>query len=100
MRAKDFNAQLSRLAENPIARVIAYYILLFAATALFLELVPQAASLIYGGVQQTTAEISTNIQDTLTNGQLPQLKAPPGLPQEEVFAMAAAIALMLPEASI
>ena len=32
MRAKDLNAQLSRLAENPIARVVAYYILLFAAT--------------------------------------------------------------------
>ena len=27
----DRNAQLSRLADNPIARVVAYYILLFAA---------------------------------------------------------------------
>jgi hypothetical protein len=100
MRAKDLNAQLSRLAEDPIARVIAYYILLFAATALFLDLVPQAASLIYGGVQQSTADISTNIQDTLTNGQLPLFQAPPGLPVAEVFAMAAAFALMLPVAWI
>jgi hypothetical protein len=100
MRAKDVNAQLSRLAENPIARVVAYYILLFAATALFLDLVPQAASLIYGGVQQSTADISTNIQDTLTNGQLPLFQAPPGLPLSEVFAMAAAFALMLPVAWI
>jgi hypothetical protein len=100
MRAKDLNAQLSRLADNPIARVVAYYILLFAATALFLDLVPQAASLIYGGVQQSTADISTNIQDTLTNGQLPLFQAPPGLPLAEVFAMAAAFALMLPVAWI
>ena len=100
MRAKDLNAQLSRLAEDPIARVVAYYILLFAATALFLDLVPQAASLIYGGVQQSTADISTNIQDTLTNGQLPLFQAPPGLPLAEVFAMAAAFALMLPVAWI
>lgn len=100
MRAKDLNAQLSRLAENPIARVVAYYILLFAATGLFLELVPQAASLIYGGVQQSTADISANIQDTLTNGQLPLFQAPPGLPLAEVFAMAAAFALMLPVAWI
>ena len=100
MRAKDLNAQLSRLAENPIARVVAYYILLFAATALFLDLVPQAASLIYGGVQQSTADISTNIQDTLTNGTLPLFQAPPGLPLAEVFAMAAAFALMLPVAWI
>jgi hypothetical protein len=100
MRAKDLNARLSRLAEDPIARVVAYYILLFAATALFLDLVPQAASLIYGGVQQSTADISTNIQDTLTNGQLPLFQAPPGLPLAEVFAMAAAFALMLPVAWI
>lgn len=100
MRAKDLNARLSRLAEDPIARVVAYYILLFAATALLLDLVPQAASLIYGGVQQSTADISTNIQDTLTNGQLPLFQAPPGLPLSEVFAMAAAFALMLPVAWI
>ncbi len=100
MRAKDLNGQLSRLAENPIARVVAYYILLFAATALLLDLVPEAATLIYGGVQQSTAEISTNLRGALVDGQVPLFESPTGLPLPEVFAMAAAFALMLPVAWI
>ena len=100
MRATDINGQLSRLAENPIARVVAYYILLFAATALLLDLVPEAATLIYGGVQQTTAEVSSGIRGVLTEGQTPLFDAPDGMPLSEVFAMAAAFALMLPVAWI
>jgi hypothetical protein len=100
MRAKDLNGQLSRLAENPIARVVAYYILLFAATALFLDLVPQGATLIYGGVEQSTGEISTSLRGALVDGQVPLFEAPTGLPLPEVFAMAAAFALMLPVAWI
>jgi hypothetical protein len=100
MRASEINGRLSRLAENPIARVVAYYILLFAATALFLDLVPEANSLIYGGVQQTTAEISSGLQGALTGGETPLFDAPDGMPLSEVFAMAAAFALMLPVAWI
>jgi len=100
MRANQINGQLSRLAENPIARVVAYYILLFSATALFLDLVPEAATLIYGGVQQTTAEVSSGIRGALIDGETPLFNAPVGLPLTEVFAMAAAFALMLPVAWI
>ncbi|MEP6687224.1 MAG: DUF4956 domain-containing protein [Gemmatimonadales bacterium] len=100
MRANQINGQLSRLAENPIARVVAYYILLFAATALFLDLVPEAGVLIYGGVQQTTAEVSSGIRGVLVDGETPLFNAPVGLPLTEVFAMAAAFVLMLPVAWI
>jgi len=86
----------SRLAENPIAKVVAYYILLFAASALFIDLVPGGADLIYGGLQTSTAEISAGIQDALTQGQTPIFESRPGLPFTEVFAMAAAFLLMLP----
>ncbi|HET9041071.1 MAG TPA: DUF4956 domain-containing protein [Gemmatimonadales bacterium] len=96
MPANQINRGLSRLAENPIARVVAYYILLFAATALFLDLVPEAGALIYGGVQQSTAEVSSGIRGALIDGQTPVLEGPTGLPLSEVFAMGAAFALMLP----
>jgi hypothetical protein len=96
MPANQINRGLSRLAENPIARVVAYYILLFAATALFLDLVPEAGALIYGGVQQSTAEVSSGIRGVLIDGQTPVLEGPTGLPLSEVFAMGAAFALMLP----
>jgi hypothetical protein len=100
MRASEINRHLTRLAENSIARVVAYYVLLFAATTLLLDLVPEATPLIYGGVQQTTAEVSSAIQGTLVDGQAPLFSAPIGMPLNEVFAMAAAFALMLPVAWI
>ena len=96
MSATRRSGTLSRLVDNPIARVVAYYILLFAAGALFIDFVPGGADLIYGGVQSTTAEISAGIQGTLTQGQSPLFEAPPALPFTEVFAMVAAFLLMLP----
>jgi hypothetical protein len=87
---------LSRLADNPIARVVAYYVLLFAAGAVFIDLVPGGADLIYGGLQNTPAEISVGVRDALTTGQTPIFETQPGLPFTEVFAMSAAFLLMLP----
>jgi hypothetical protein len=86
----------NRVAENPIARVVAYYILLFAASSLFIDLVPGGADLFYGGMQNTTAEVSAGLQDALTQGQVPVFQSRPGLPMSEVFAMSAAFLLMLP----
>src|SRR3989442_13778008 len=86
---------LSRLSVNPIARVVAYYVLLFAATALLVELVPGAGQLVSGGVQEPPADVSAGIRRAL-EGQIPVLAAPTGLPVSEVFAMAAAFPLMLP----
>ncbi len=100
MNATRRSGLWNRLAENPIARVIAYYVLLFAASALFIDLVPGGADLIYGGVQNTTAEISAGLQDALTQGQTPIFESRPGMPFTEVFAMAAAFLLMLPVAWI
>src|SRR5882724_9675807 len=92
-------SSLSRLSVNPIARVVAYYILLFAATALLVELVPGAGQLVSGGVQEPPADVSAGIRSAL-EGQIPVLDARTGLPVAEVFAMAAAFALMLPVAWI
>jgi hypothetical protein len=86
---------LNRLAENPIARVVAYYILLFGATALLVQLVPSAGQLVNGGVQEPPSDVSAGIRSAL-EGQIPILDARTGLPISEVFAMAAAFALMLP----
>jgi hypothetical protein len=89
---------LNRLAESPIARVVAYYVLLFAGTAVFVQLVPGAATLVSGGVQQTSAEIETGVRDMVTGGgqTTPVFGAPKGFPLSEVFAMGSAFALMLP----
>lgn len=88
---------LSRLAESPIARVVAYYVLLFAATALLVDLVPGAGALVNGGLQQTPAEMESGLSGVLgLGGQTPVFGAPTGLPTSEVFAMASAFALMLP----
>ena len=95
MIGQRMSGSLSRLAESPIARVAAYYVLLFAATALLVDLVPGAGELVSGGVQQTTAEISSGLRGAL-EGQVPVLDSRTGLPVSEVFAMAAAFALMLP----
>jgi hypothetical protein len=96
MSATRKTGTLSRLADNPIARVVAYYVLLFAAGAVFIDLVPGGADLIYGGVQNTPAEISVGLHDALTQGQTPVFETQPGLPFTEVFAMSAAFLLMLP----
>jgi hypothetical protein len=95
MVSKQMSDSMSRLVENPIVRVAAYYVLLFAATTLLVDLVPGAGELVSGGVQQTTAEISAGLKGAL-EGQVPVLDSRTGLPVSEVFAMAAAFALMLP----
>ncbi len=96
MNATRRAGALSRLADNPIVRVVAYYVLLFAAAAVFIDLVPGGAELIYGGVQETTADISAGLQGALTQGQTPIFETRPGLPFTEVFAMGSAFLLMLP----
>jgi hypothetical protein len=97
MDMKRMTGELGRLAENPIARVVAYYIILFAATAILIELVPGADQLVNGGVQQqTTEEVSAGLRGALVEGQVPVLDSRTGLPISEVFAMSAAFALMLP----
>jgi hypothetical protein len=94
-------AVLSRLADSAFARVVAYYVLLFAATALFVELVPGADTLVFGGIQPSP-ELDAGVRGVITGTgeQVPIFSAPPGLPISEVFAMAAAFALMLPVAWI
>jgi len=94
-------SRLSRLADSAIARVIAYYVLLFAATALFVELVPGAAALVTGGIQ-ASPELDAGVRGVITGSgeQVPIFSAPTGLPISEVFAMASAFALMLPVAWI
>jgi hypothetical protein len=96
MSATRRTGALNRLADNPIARVVAYYVLLFAAGAVFIDLVPGGGDLIYGGLQNTPAEISVGLHDALTQGQTPIFETQPGLPFTEVFAMSAAFLLMLP----
>jgi Domain of unknown function (DUF4956) len=96
MTDSRMSGRLSRLAENPIARVVAYYVLLFAAAALLVDLVPGAADLIYGGMQDNPADISEGLRGALTEGRTPLFDGHPGLPTTEVFAMASAFALMLP----
>lgn len=95
MNSTGMARSLSRLSVNPIARVVAYYVLLFAATALLVDLVPAAGQLVNGGVQEPAAEVSAGIRGAL-EGQMPILDSRTGLPISEVFAMAAAFALMLP----
>ena len=88
---------LNRLAESPIARVVAYYVLLFAGTALFVQLVPGARGLVSAGVQQTSTEIESGVRDMVTGGgQTSVVTGPTGFPISEVFAMGSAFALMLP----
>jgi hypothetical protein len=95
MNTSQMSRSLSRLAENPIARVVAYYVLLFSATALLVDLVPGAADLFNGGVQDTPAEISAGVRSAL-EGQVPIFDQRTGMPISEVFAMVAAFLLMLP----
>ncbi|HEX3234366.1 MAG TPA: DUF4956 domain-containing protein [Gemmatimonadales bacterium] len=97
MNVSRTTGTLNRLAESPIARVIAYYIVLFAGTAVFVELVPGAEYLVSGGVQQSVAEVDAGVRGMVTGGgQVPVISGPSGFPISEVFAMASAFALMLP----
>jgi Domain of unknown function (DUF4956) len=95
MNTSQMSRSLSRLAENPIARVVAYYVLLFSATALLVDLVPGAADLFNGGVRDTPAEVSAGVRSVL-EGQVPIFDQRTGMPISEVFAMVAAFLLMLP----
>jgi hypothetical protein len=94
-------SRLSRLADSAIARVVAYYVLLFAATALFVELVPGAKELVGGGIQ-ASPELDAGVRGVITGSgePMPIFSAPTGLPISEVFAMVSAFALMLPVAWI
>ena len=87
MRAKAPRAQLSRLAENPIARVVAYYILLFAATALFLDLVPRAR---LADLRRRPAVDRRYLDQSPGHAdqwpRCPSFRPRPGLPLAEVFA--------------
>src|SRR5207244_13393250 len=86
---------VTRLSGTRLAPFVAYAVLPCAATALLVELVPRAGHLVSGGVQEPPADVSAGIRSAL-EGQIPVLDARTGLPVSEVFAMAAAFALMLP----
>jgi hypothetical protein len=85
---------VARLAENPLVRVVAYYILLFGLTALIVQLVPGAQELFSGGLQPSVADTPTGLPDFTVQAPIFQTRA--GLPLSEVFGMASAFALMLP----
>jgi hypothetical protein len=85
----------ARLADNPVIWVAAYYVILFAATGLLVQLVPGAADLFSAGLQQSVADTQTGLPD-LINSQQPLFQSRLGLPLSEVFGMTAAFALMLP----
>ena len=95
MNTNRMSGTLNRLAEDPIARVVAYYVLLFAATALLVDLVPGAADLFSGGLQDTPAEVSAGVRSAL-EGQVPIFDQRTGWPISEVFARVSAFLLMLP----
>ena len=85
----------ARLVDNPLMRVVAYYVILFAATGLFIQFVPGASELFSGGLQQSVADTQTGMPD-LINPNQPLFQTRLGLPLSEVFGMTAAFALMLP----
>ena len=85
---------VSRLAENPLVRVVAYYIVLFGLTTLVVQVVPGAQQLFSGGLQPSVVDTPTGLPDF--SGQTPIFQTRAGLPLSEVFGMAAAFALMLP----
>jgi hypothetical protein len=95
MNTTRISRSLSRMAADPIARVVAYYVLLFAATALVVDLVPGAADLFNGGVQNSPAEISAGVRSAL-QGEVPVFDQRTGMPISEVVGMVAAFLLMLP----
>jgi hypothetical protein len=95
MATERTSSGFTRLADNPLVRVVAYYVLLFATTGLLVQLVPGASDLFTAGLQQSAAETQTGMPDLL-NTQGPLFQTQLGLPMSEVFGMTAAFALMLP----
>lgn len=95
MRLERTSGGFTRLADNPLVRVVAYYVLLFAASALIVQFVPGAENLFSSGLQPSVADTQTGLPD-LINSQAPVFETRMGLPFSEVFGMAAAFALMLP----
>ena len=95
MASERRSGSSARLVDNPVIRVAAYYVILFAATGLFIQLVPGAADLFSAGLQQSVADTQTGLPD-LINSQQPLFQSRLGLPLSEVFGMTAAFALMLP----
>ncbi len=96
MSSGDRNGALMRLADNTVVRVVAWYVLLFGAAALLLDRVPGAWAWLDGGIPQSAADASAGLHGALTGAQAPLPDRRTGLPLTEVFAMAAAFALMLP----
>ena len=94
MATERASGGFTRLADNPMVRVVAYYVILFGVTALFIELVPGAGELFSGGLQPSVVDTQTGLPDLMSQGPLFQTRV--GLPLSEVFGMAAAFALMLP----
>jgi hypothetical protein len=87
----------TRLADDPLVRVIAYYVLLFAASALIMQFVPGAEELFFGGLQPVVGSTQqTGFLDLVNTAQAPLIQGRLGLPLSEVFGMTAAFALMLP----
>ena len=52
MATERTSGGFTRLADNPLVRVVAYYVLLFAATGLLIQLVPGASDLFTAGRRQ------------------------------------------------
>jgi len=95
MPTERTSSGFTRLVDNPMVRVVAYYILLFAATGLLIQFVPGAEELFSGGLQPSVVDTPTGLPDLL-NSQAPLFETKAGLPLSEVFGMTAAFALMLP----
>jgi hypothetical protein len=95
MAAERRSGSSARLVDNPVIRVAAYYVILFAATGLLIQFVPSVADLFSAGLQQSVADTQTGLPD-LINTQQPLFQSRLGLPLSEVFGMTAAFALMLP----
>jgi len=95
MAAERRTGSSTRLVDNPVIRVAAYYVILFAATGLLIQFVPGAGDLFSAGLQQSVADTQTGLPD-LINNQQPLFQSRLGLPLSEVFGMTAAFALMLP----
>lgn len=94
MVAERPSGGFTRLADSPLAKVVAYYVVLFGISALLIQLVPGAGELFSGGLQPSVVDTQTGMPDLLRQG--PLFQSPLGLPLSEVFGMTAAFALMLP----
>ena len=79
MPTERTSSGFTRLADNPMVRVVAYYILLFAATGLLIQFVPGAEELFSGGLQPSVVDTPTGLPDLL-NTQAPLFQTKAGLP--------------------